>query len=139
MQLPAAPSLGPDALKAALNLVSVLAFGGVAVRYAAWMRRDWRALRTMAMGTLPASVAYLMIVGGTERGFYAAARMLDPYGIDLRGYVWVVNGLGVLALAGVALHMVAIWRTDGVAVAPRIIRCGLLLAGLWAVLAWGLW
>ena len=131
--------LGPDSIKAALNLVSAICFAGVAVRYVVWTCRDWRALRPMTMGTMPISIALLPTAGAVERAYYGAARILTPHGYDIRSLVIVVTALGVAALAGVALHMIAIWRSDGVAVRPRVIRCGILIAAMWAGLTALLW
>ena len=132
--------LGPLAAKTALNIVSAGAFLGVAIRYGYWTIRDWQSLRHVALGTLPASVALLMLFGALSAGYYGAARIVsDLAGVDIRDAVELSVPLGALSLFAVALHMVALWRAEGLAVWPRVIRCTALIAIAWAGLTWGLW
>lgn len=128
-----------DGVKAAQNLVAAVVFTGVAIRYGSWVYRDWPSLKRMALGTLPLSVVLLMCVGALSSGYYGLARILRSTDIDLWGSALAVNALGVLSLFAVGLHMVPVWRSNGLAVRPRIIRCTVLIGLAWGGLSWLLW
>jgi len=133
-------SLGHLALKTSLNIVSAGAFLGVAIRYGWWTWRDWRSLRHVALGTLPLSVALLMLFSAVSAGYYGVSRIVTHMtAVDMRDTMSVSVTIGALALFAVALHMVALWRAEGVSVWPRVIRCSSALAIAWAALAWALW
>ena len=135
-----ADGLGPVAWKTALNIVSVVVFGGAAVRFGAWWWRDRGSLQRLALGSLPLSVALLMTFSALSAALYGANRfVMNAGGPDLRDYPLPASLLGVAALFAVAYHMTALWRAEGLPVRPRVIRCAVLIALAWAGLTWVLW
>jgi hypothetical protein len=138
--------IGADALVTAGNVVVAAAFAGVLWAYSRWVWRLWRTEESREAGPLrllPFSILWLALWMFISSVYYGAARPLAEWGVvDLWSWIVPVVFLRAMVLYGAVIHLVPIWRAEGVGGAPlcaRVVFCAGGLTVLYALVVWALW